>query len=228
MKTLVVAGVATLAVLGGVAIGATVGTPDVASAQEDTTETTESTQSTEPSTEPSTEAERPEHVGLAEVLADLVEDGTLTQEQADAVEEAITSRMGPGMGRFGHHHGFGVGLDAAAEAIGIEADELRSALMDGQTLAEVAEANGVERQAVVDALVAEAESRIDQALEDERIDEDQATELRERAATKAEDAVDGTLRERGFRHRHGPTDGTDQTEDQDTAGGIEDQSGTDA
>ena len=225
MRTPVAAGLATLAVVGGVAIGATVGTPELATAQQDTTESTESTQSTEPSTE----ADRPEHVGLDEVLADLVEDGTLTQEQADAVEEAITSRMGPGFGRFGHgHRGFGVGLDAAAEAIGIESDALRSALMDGQTLAEVAEANGVERQAVVDALIAEAETRIDQALDDGSIDEDQATELRERAATKAEEAVDGTLPQRGFGHRHGPTDGTDQTEDQDTAGGIEDQSGTDA
>ena len=221
MRRLAVAGIAALTVLGGVAIGATVGTPDLATAQEDTTEPS---QSTEPA-----EDERAEHVGLDEILADLVEQGTLTQEQADAVEEAITSRMGPGIGRFGHrHHGFGMALDAAAGAIGIETEELRSALMDGQTLAEVAEANGVEREAVVDALVTEAQTRIDQALEDGRIDEDRATELAERAATKAEEVVDGTLPERGFGHRHRPSGDADQAEDQDTAGVSGDQSGTDA
>ncbi len=48
--------------------------------------------------------------------------------------------------------GRGRHLEAAAEAIGIEADALREALQGGQTMAQVAEANGVEVQAVVDAL----------------------------------------------------------------------------
>ena len=61
-------------------------------------------------------------------------------------------RGGPGFGR--------IGLEAAAEVIGIEEDDLREALRDGTTLAELAEQNGVDVQAVVDALVAEATDRI--------------------------------------------------------------------
>src|SRR5688572_6612829 len=47
-----------------------------------------------------------------------------------------------------------------AEAIGIPADDLRAALRDGQTIAEVAEANGVEPEAVVDTLVGQAGERL--------------------------------------------------------------------
>ena len=43
----------------------------------------------------------------------------------------------------------------------MEEDELRDALRDGTTLAELATQNGVEPQAVIDALVAEATERID-------------------------------------------------------------------
>jgi len=41
----------------------------------------------------------------------------------------------------------------AAKAIGVERKELVAALRDGQTVAQVAEANGVDSQSVVDAIV---------------------------------------------------------------------------
>ncbi|MGH9184878.1 MAG: hypothetical protein ACRD0U_03510 [Acidimicrobiales bacterium] len=47
----------------------------------------------------------------------------------------------------------------AAETIGIEPAELRSALRDGQSVADVAEAHSVDPQSVVDALVATATDR---------------------------------------------------------------------
>ena len=123
-------------------------------------------------------------------------DGTLTQAQADAVAEALEAakperpfgggRHGPGGLGFGR-----IGLDAAAEVIGIEEDDLRDALRDGTTLAELATQNGVEVQAVIDALVAEGNERIDNALEDGRIDEAEAaerrTELTERITTLVND-----------------------------------------
>jgi len=55
-------------------------------------------------------------------------------------------------------------LETAAKAIGISVDELRTALIAGQTLAQVAEAKGVSRQTVVDALVAGHNARIDRAV----------------------------------------------------------------
>jgi hypothetical protein len=57
----------------------------------------------------------------------------------------------------GRPHGPGQGgprLDAAAEAIGITADELKTELEAGKSIAQVAEAHGVDAQTVIDALVA--------------------------------------------------------------------------
>jgi hypothetical protein len=51
-------------------------------------------------------------------------------------------------------------MAALADAIGIPVEDLRAALREGQSVAEVAEANGVEPQAVVDALAARATDRI--------------------------------------------------------------------
>lgn len=104
---------------------------------------------------------------MRDLLAPLVADGTLTDEQVEAIIDEIQSRRpaGPPDGRHGPggwrgHRGAGPVLSTAAEVIGISADDLRAALAEGQTLAEVAQANGVDPQRVIDALVAEAEQRI--------------------------------------------------------------------
>ncbi|MFZ5872310.1 MAG: hypothetical protein ACOYXW_17510 [Actinomycetota bacterium] len=124
--------------------------------------------------DPSWRADRVERI--KDALAGLVGDGTISQEQADAVaatlaEEAPVGMQGPG------HHGQMLALDAAADALGMTADELRGALRDGQTLAEVAEARGVEVQTLVDALVAEATDRLEAAVADGRISQERADEI---------------------------------------------------
>ena len=117
-----------------------------------------------------------------DALSGLVEDGTLTQAQVDAVEQALEAARpegGPGIGHHGGpfgHFGRGARLDEAAEVIGIEVQELVDALRDGQTLAQIAEANGVQPQAVIDAMVAAAQERIDAAVEAGRLDEAEAAE----------------------------------------------------
>ncbi|MEI7619543.1 MAG: hypothetical protein WCK14_13080 [Actinomycetota bacterium] len=123
---------------------------------------------------------------LNDSLSKLVTDGTITQAQADAITAALEANRpagmpdggqgGPGMGR--HHRmggagmggpgkggpgmgrGRGAGLEAAATALGITADELRTELQSGKTIADVATAKGVNVQTVIDALVAEAKTRI--------------------------------------------------------------------
>jgi polyhydroxyalkanoate synthesis regulator phasin len=99
---------------------------------------------------------------LREVLQPLVDDGTLTAAQLDAVVTTLEASRpegghggrhgGPGMGRGGR----GAGLEAAATALGVEVDALRDAVRDGQTIAEIAAAEGVAVQTVIDAMVAEA------------------------------------------------------------------------
>ena len=144
------------AVLGA---GALLAVPITAFAQQDDDDTTTTT--------PTEAEDTPRGSWITEALDGLVTDGTLTQAQADAVAEALQAakperpfgggRHGPGGLGFGR-----IGLDAAAEVIGIEEDDLRDALRDGTTLAELATQNGVEVQAVIDALVAEGNERIDE------------------------------------------------------------------
>jgi hypothetical protein len=127
--------------------------PDTTAPSSDTTTTDSGGQQT--GTEQKDPGQR-----LKDVLAPLVEKGTITQSQADAVIAAIEAARpargdgphgGPGRGRFGHG---GFGLDAAATAIGITSDELRTALEGGQTIADVAKAKGVELSKVTDAMLA--------------------------------------------------------------------------
>jgi urease gamma subunit len=89
--------------------------------------------------------------------------------------------------------GCGRGFAALAEAVGVSTGDLRAALRDGQTIAEVAEANGTDPQHVIDTLVANGTERIDAALADGRIDQATADERKAALPERATDLVNGDL-----------------------------------
>lgn len=142
-----------------------------------------------------------------------VEDGRLTQEQGEELKERIDSGeyplLFPGLGprggfdrplfgdrgRFGHPGVFG-GLDAAATYLGLTEEELHERLRDGETLAEIAEDEGKTVAGLVDAMVAEAEERIDEAVEDGRLTEERGDSLKQELEERITDLVNG---ERGGR-----------------------------
>lgn len=131
-------------VIGGAA-GAILSFPSVSGAQT-------SSDSTSTATARPTAAKVP----LSDVIAGLVIDGTLTQSQADTVIAAIeAARPAGGRGGPGGRAGPGMGLTAAATALGVTAAELRTAVQGGQTVAQVAASKGVDVQKVIDAMVAE-------------------------------------------------------------------------
>ena len=101
---------------------------------------------------------------LQEALQPLVDDGTLTQDQVDKVIAALEAAGPMGGDHAGPGMGMGGNLDAAAAVIGITTDELQTALQSGQTLAEIAVANGSSAQAVIDALVAEVKAHFDEEV----------------------------------------------------------------
>jgi cell division FtsZ-interacting protein ZapD len=92
------------------------------------------------------------------------------------------------------------GLADLAEAIGISTDDLRAALRDGQTLAEVAEANDVDPQQLVDVLVANGTERLDSAVAAGRIDQATADERKASLPDRAADLVNGELERNPHRH----------------------------
>lgn len=116
---------------------------------------------------------------LREALAGLVTDGSITQAQADQVATTIAEARPEGFGRGGpgggsHGGGGRIDLAVAAEALGLTEEELRTQTQAGQTLADIAEAEGVEQSELVDALVAAARTRLAEAVEQGRLTQAEA------------------------------------------------------
>jgi hypothetical protein len=162
---------------------------------------------------------------LRETLQALVDDGTITAEQADAVTAHLVEnrpergeggfgggpgghRGGPGGGMFGRG-GPGMGSEALTGVLGLTAEEIHTQLHDGATLAEIATAQGVEVQAVVDALIAELDTRLDEAVADGRIDQAEADTKLAEAETKITDMVNNGRPDRGAPDADAPADTAD-------------------
>lgn len=65
-------------------------------------------------------------------------------------------------GRRGHHPRRRIALEAAAEALGMTVEELKTELRNGKSIRTVAEERGVEVQAVIDAIVAAVAERAEE------------------------------------------------------------------
>ena len=203
----------TAGVLGGGAIGLMLGVPALTSASgsspaavvEQATTPTDDTTTDDTTTDDTTTDDtivtqiitdeasddattRPEPgVRLREQLQELVDDGTLTSEQADAVATFLVENRpergfpggfpgfpgGPG----GHGRGHvGVGLESGelAELFGLERDELRDLLRDGQSLADIATDQGIDVQTVIDTIVNATKEHFDEAVANGRLTQEEA------------------------------------------------------
>jgi polyhydroxyalkanoate synthesis regulator phasin len=159
-------------------------------------------------------------------IDEAVDDGRLTEEQADELKQRIDENEYPLLGgpwRFGlDRHGAGLDrfgplghlgdfrlLSTAASYLGMTEAELRAALED-KTLAEVAKEHGKTAAGLVQQLVATQTKRIDEAVADGKLTDDQATTLKAGLEERMESFVNGELRWRmdGDRHRFWPGSGS--------------------
>src|SRR5215218_8124549 len=116
--------------------------------------------------------------------------GRLSKEEGDALKERIRSGDVPLCG-FGRHGPFGAKLDAAAKYLGLEKAELRSQLRSGKTLAQVARDQDKSVDGLVDALVAEAEQKLDAAQERGRLTQAEKQDLLAGLRARITDLVNG-------------------------------------
>lgn len=152
-------------------------------------------------------ADRPDpSVRLNETLKPLVDAGTITQAQADAVIAAL-KEAGPKGGEHGRGGKGGPGMDVAAQALGMTADELHTALDGGQTLAQVASDKGVNVQVVIDALVASATNHINEEVTSGEITQAEADQKLADLTQRVTDRVNNPRPEGGPRGGHGPKGG---------------------
>jgi polyhydroxyalkanoate synthesis regulator phasin len=150
-----------------------------------------------------------------------VKAGRMSQEEGERLKEAIESGDfpmlgvpffrghgpggGPGLGE-GHLHIEFRGLDDAADYLGMSEEELREQLADGTTLAEVAKAHDKSVDGLVDALVNATDARLDEAVEEGHLSQEQADELKKGTKERVEDFVNGDMLH--FHHRwRGPAPG---------------------
>jgi len=138
-----------------------------------------------------------------------VDAGRLTEQQGTELKERIDSGGSPlvfgGFGRLGHGHpGHGADLEGAASYLGLTEAELRAALEDGKSLAEIAKAEGKSVDGLVQKLVDSASKRLDQAVEDGRLTRAHADEIEQ----SLEEHITGLVnREPGAGHGFGRPEG---------------------
>ncbi len=157
---------------------------------------------------------------LKQALSDRVDAavaaGRVTKAEGDALKARIQSNDFPLFGgphRGSGHFGFIGRLESAAGYIGITEAQLRAELDGGKSLAQVAKAHGKSVDGLIDALVAAAKEKLDNAVSAGRLTEAQETEMLSALKDRITSAVNNTggLGERhfrrpgvGFRHFDGP------------------------
>jgi hypothetical protein len=187
-KRLAKAGLA-IGLLGGGAAGFALGSPGVSGAQTD---------STTPSTTAPADVTADRETRLRETLKPLLDDGTITQAQLDAVVAALKDAK-----PLGDHRGGGIRVDlsVAASTIGVTTDELKTALQSGQSIADVATSKSVDPQTVIDAMVAAMNQRLAESVTAGKLTQEKADELAASATTRITDIVNGVAKPGpGFGH----------------------------
>jgi hypothetical protein len=195
----------------------------LAQGDEGTTTTTSPPASTTPSAKPGTSgAPKDASTWITNVLDNLVKSGVITQTQADAITKALqaarpTFEHGPG-GRWGGPGRVGLGADveAAAKALGISIDELRTELQT-KSLAQIAADHKIDIQKVIDALAAAAKTKLDDAVKAGRLTQTEADTRLKELTDRLTNLVNQKLPMPGDRHggwpghRKGDTTGSTTT-----------------
>jgi polyhydroxyalkanoate synthesis regulator phasin len=162
-----------------------------------------------------------------EVIDEAVANGDLTAEQADALRERIT--QGDNVFGFGHgpgpgHHGrgprgVGVDLDTIATTLGMTTDDLRAQLAGGTPLTEIITAQGSTVDAVVDALVAEAQADLEQKVADGVLTQEQADAILADLPARLTEMIENDMLGPWHYHRFFDNDTTtDDSDDSTTTG----------
>lgn len=130
---------------------------------------------------------------ILEHLAPLVDDDTISQSQAEAVAATLAeNRRGPG----GRGRGLRA-LQATAEFLELTSEEMRAALTEYDTLADLAAANGSSGDALIAYLLTQVEEHMATAVDEGRLTEDEAAEKLAEAEEHITEMVNSDIPEPG-------------------------------
>jgi membrane-bound lytic murein transglycosylase B len=122
---------------------------------------------------------------LGNTLAEMVQEGAITQEQADAILERVAPILAeasmdarPPQKRIAQHlRGI---IRQTVGLLGLEPEAIVAQLREGHTLAEIAEAQGVTREELVNAITADAHEKLSEAVAAGRLSQEEADARLER------------------------------------------------
>jgi hypothetical protein len=166
-----------------------------------------------------------------QVLDQAVADGSLTQDQADKMQERLSRSpddglfgMGPGRGGRGHGGGGGGGISGvslravAADKLGMTVADLETAMKGGKTIADLAKEKGVDTQAIVDEYASQVQAALKVKVDNGQITQSQADEQLAQAKTRATERITATWENFQPRGPHGESStGSGTTTDSATA-----------
>ena len=128
-----------------------------------------------------------------ELVDERVAAGDLTEEEATRIRERIESGEGRLFGGgHGHKRGHGRGMQVVqqvAELLGVTPQDVIEAKQDGQSLAQIAEANGVSSDQLAAFLLSQIEERVADALAAGKIDQARADEVLQNAPERIDQLI---------------------------------------
>jgi hypothetical protein len=127
-----------------------------------------------------------------ETIDEKVAEGLLTEEQAERLKERGFPFAGGRMG-----HGRGQVMDAAAEVLSMTQEALKDELKDGNSLAEVAVAQGMSVEDFKTALLDQIQAQLGELVADDDFTQEQADDIFQRT----EENIDSILSGEGRPHR---------------------------
>ena len=139
--------------------------------------------------------------------------GTITKQEADDLKARIQAGdFPPFFGPFfprafrfrEHFFVFGDKLSAAADYLGLGVAELRKRLANGQSLADVAKAQGKPVDGLKQAMLDAVKKKLDAAVANGRLTKDQAKAILDRLQARIDDLVNRTFLRPGLRWFRGP------------------------
>ncbi|MDZ4277921.1 MAG: hypothetical protein U1B78_02155 [Dehalococcoidia bacterium] len=143
-----------------------------------------------------------------DLLDDAVAEGRIDEDRAAEIRERIESGEAPffPIGGHGPHHGRAL-FGEVAEFLGLDVEDVFQALQDGQSLAQIAQAQGVSAEDLTQFLLDEIQEYVNQMLEDGKIDQARADEILSNAPERVEELINREgLPEKPF-GEHGPRGG---------------------
>ncbi len=139
-----------------------------------------------------------------------LKDGKITQAQADSIKNRYSQGLsssngfgifpfGRGFGKFGFRGNQLLSLSDIASALGMNSQDLTSALQSGKSIADIAKTQNKDLATVKSTLLADVKTKLDALVTNKTITQSQADSIYQRYTGSIDNLLNNTMPFRGFR-----------------------------